>query len=83
MTPAAWAAAALCTVAVGRAAAAGRRPLSALFGSALCGAAGLAVVALLSPLTGVSLPLNPLTGFAAAVLGLPGVVTLLFLQVLL
>ena len=78
MTPAAWAAAALCTVAVGRAAAAGRRPLSALFGSALCGAAGLA-----APLTGVSLPLNPLTGFAAAVLGLPGVVTLLFLQVLL
>ena len=57
--------------------------LAAVLGGALCGVAALAVVALLAPYTGVALPLNRFTGFAAAVLGLPGVVGVLLLQLML
>ena len=60
-----------------------RHAVRAVLGGAVCGIAALAVVALLSPYTGVTLPLNPFTGFVAAVLGLPGVVGVLLLQLLL
>lgn len=60
-----------------------RRPLRTLLAGALCGLGALALVALLAPATGVELPLNRFTAFVAAVLGLPGVVTLLLLQLLL
>lgn len=76
-------AAALCLLVVARCAARQRHPIRALLGGAVCGMAGLAALALLAPLTGVSLPLNRFTGFTAAVLGLPGVVTLVLLDILL
>ena len=57
-----------CLVIVLRAAAAQRHTVRALLTSALCGAAGLAAVSLLTPWTGV-----------AAVLGLPGVILMLLL----
>lgn len=59
-----------------------RHPVLAVIAGALCGMAGLSAVALLAPMTGIRLPLNGMTGFFAAVLGLPGVITLLVLQLL-
>lgn len=70
---------AICLLAVARAAAAGRRPVRSILGGALGGIAALGAVALLAPYTGVVLPLNAFTGFAAAVLGMPGVILLLLL----
>ncbi|EFB75644.1 pro-sigmaK processing inhibitor BofA family protein [Subdoligranulum variabile] len=69
-------------VVVGRCAAHQRHPLRALLGAAICGLGTLALLALLEPLTGVALPLNRLTGFVAVVLGMPGVIALLLLQLL-
>lgn len=83
MPPALIALGGLCLLAVARAAAAGRRPVRGILGSALGGLASLGAVALLAPYTGVSLPLNAFTGFAAAVLGMPGVILLLLLPLLL
>ncbi|MDL2215683.1 pro-sigmaK processing inhibitor BofA family protein [Ruminococcaceae bacterium OttesenSCG-928-N02] len=57
-----------------------RRPVLTSLGSALLGAGGLAVVNLLGGFTGVVLPVNFVTGFTAAVLSLPGVITLLIMQ---
>lgn len=70
-------------VVVGRCAAHQRHPFCALLGAAICGLGTLAVLALLEPVTGVSLPLNHFTGFVAVVLGMPGVIALLLLQLLL
>lgn len=74
---------AFCLLVVARCAARQQHALRAVVGSALCGVAALALVALLSPFTGVTLPVNRFTGFAAAVLGMPGVVGLLLLQLML
>ena len=46
------------------------------------GLAGLGAVALLGPLTGVALPLNALTAGTAVILGLPGVILLMVLNLL-
>lgn len=73
----------LCLVVLGRCAVHQRHPVRTLLGAAVCGVAVLAVLALLEPVTGVSLPLNRFTGFVAVVLGVPGVITLLLLQLLL
>lgn len=70
-------------IVVGRCAAHQRHPLRALLGAAVCGLGALAVLALLEPITGVALPLNRLTGFVAVVLGMPGVIGLLLLQLML
>ena len=78
-----WVGAGLCLVVVLRCAARQRHPIRALLARALCGRGALAVLALLDPVTGVSLPLNRFTGFVAAVLGVPGVTGLLLLQLLL
>lgn len=78
-----WAGAGLCLLVIGRCAAHQRHPILALFAGAMCGLGTLAVLALLSPLTGVAVPLNRFTGFVAVVLGLPGVTGLLLLQLLL
>jgi hypothetical protein len=43
----------------------------------------LAVMALLEPVSGIALPLNRYTAFVATVLGVPGVVLLLLLQLIL
>ena len=43
----------------------------------------LAVLALLEPVSGIALPLNRFTAFIAAVLGVPGVILLLLLQLIL
>ena len=40
-------------------------------------------MALLEPVSGIALPLNRYTAFVAAVLGVPGVVLLLLLQLIL
>ena len=81
----AWliAAGAFCVLVVTRCAARQRHAIAAVLGSAVCGIGALAVVALISPFTGVTLPLNPFTGFAATVLGLPGVVGVLLLRLML
>ena len=49
---------------------------------AACGLAGLGAVALLGPLTGVALPLNALTAGTAVILGLPGIILLMVLNLL-
>ena len=43
----------------------------------------MALLGLLEPVTGISLPLNRFTAFCAGVLGLPGVTALLILRLLL
>ncbi len=83
MPPLLTALGAACLIAVGRAAAAGPRPVRSILAGAVCGIAALAALALLAPATGVALPLNRFTGFVAAVLGVPGVITLLLLNLLL
>ena len=78
-----WGGAALCLLVPGRCAAHQRHPIRTLLGAAVCGLGAMAVLALLEPMTGVSLPLNRFTGFVAVVLGVPGVITLLLFQLLL
>ncbi|HJG27323.1 MAG: pro-sigmaK processing inhibitor BofA family protein [Gemmiger sp.] len=75
--------AAVCLLVVGRCAAHQHHPLRGLLAGAVCGLGALALLALLDPVTGVSLPLTPFTSFTAVVLGVPGVITLLILQLLL
>ena len=70
-----------CLLVTARAAAC-RWPLLGIFGGAACGLAGLGAVALLGPLTGVALPLNALTAGTAVILGLPGVILLMVLNLL-
>ena len=65
-----WAVGAVCLLLVLRCAARQRHPV-------------LAVMALLEPVSGIALPLNRYTAFVAAVLGVPGVVLLLLLQLIL
>ncbi len=76
------AAGALCLLAAGRAAAKSRHPVRSVLAGAVCGLGALAALALLAPWTGVALPLNRFTGFVAVVLGAPGVVLLLLLNLL-
>ncbi len=71
-----------CLLVTARAAACRRRPLLGILGGAVCGLAGLGAVALLGPLTGVTLPLNALTAGTAVILGLPGVILLMVLNLL-
>lgn len=78
-----WVGAGLCLLVAGRCAAHQRHPIRTLLGAAVCGLGAMAVLALLEPMTGVSLPLNRFTGFVAVVLGVPGVITLLLFQLLL
>lgn len=78
-----WIGAGFCLLVVGRCAAHQRHPIRALLAGALCGLGTLAILALLEPVTGIALPLNRFTGFVAVVLGIPGVTTLLLLQLLL
>ena len=77
------AAGAVCLLVVARCAAHSPHPVRSLLAGALCGIGALAALALLAPWTGVQLPLNRFTGFVAAVLGLPGVISLLLLNLLL
>ena len=56
---------------------------SRALGSSVCGVACLGLLALLAPYSGIVLALNWFTAFVAVVLGAPGVITLLVLQVLL
>ncbi|MDD4850961.1 MAG: pro-sigmaK processing inhibitor BofA family protein [Gemmiger sp.] len=67
-------------LAVARSAAHQKHPLRAVLAGAACGLAGLALVNLLAPYTGVLLPLNRFTAFVGVVLGLPGVIALLVLN---
>ena len=78
-----WAGGAVCLVVVLRCAARQRHPVLALLAGAVCGLGTLAVLALLEPVSGIVLPLNRFTAFIAAVLGVPGVILLLLLQLIL
>lgn len=78
-----YAAAAVCLMAVMRAAFAQRHGVRSLLAGAVCGLGALALLGLLEPVTGIALPLNRFTAFCATVLGLPGVTALLILRLLL
>lgn len=78
-----WISCAVSLILMLRCAARQRPPVAALLAGAVCGVGVLAVLALLEPVTGISLPLNRFTAFAAAVLGVPGVILLLLLQLIL
>lgn len=78
-----WAVGAVCLLLVLRCAARQRHPVLAVLAGAVCGLGVLAVMALLEPVSGIELPLNRYTAFVAAVLGVPGVVLLLLLQLIL
>lgn len=60
-----------------------KKPLRASLTSALAGIGALGAINMLAPFTGVALALNWFTSFMAVVLGAPGVVTLLLLNVIL
>ena len=66
-----------------RCALAQKRGVRCFLAGSVCGLGALAVLALLQPVTGIDLPLNRFTAFAAAVLGLPGVAAVLVLRVIL
>ena len=66
-----------------RCALAQKRGVRCFLAGSVCGLGALAVLALLQPVTGIDLPLNRFTAFAAAVLGVPGVAAVLVLRVIL
>ncbi len=78
-----YAVAVVCLLSVVRCAARQHCGLRSLLGGAVCGLGVLALLGLLEPVTGISLPLNRFTAFCAGVLGLPGVTALLILRLLL
>ncbi len=59
-----------------------RRPLRGTLLSLMPGIAALTVINLLSPLTGVGLPVSRLSVSGAALLGVPGVTAMLIIQAL-
>ena len=75
-----WIVAGVSAVAVSLAACGHRHPLRRAGLSALCGCCALGLVNVLAAYTGVGIALNHATAFAAAVLGLPGVVLLMLLR---
>lgn len=77
-----WCVAALLTVGALIGAVKTGRPIRALLGSALQGASAVAAVNVTGLFTGVSLGLNLLSGIACAAAGVPGVITLLLLQLI-
>jgi inhibitor of the pro-sigma K processing machinery len=60
-----------------------KRPVRTLLGSALQGACALAAVNVAGAFTGVSLGINAFTGAFCVLGGVPGVITLLFLKLIL
>ena len=72
-----------CALLVVRSAAAQRYGVRSLLAGAVCVLGLVALLGLLAPMTGITLPLNRFTGFCAGVLGLPGVTMLLLLRLLL
>ncbi len=78
-----WAGGVVCVTVVLRCAACQRHPILALLAGAVCGMGVLALLALLEPISGILLPLNRFTAFVAAVLGVPGIILLLILQLIL
>ena len=66
-----------------RCALAQKRGVRCFLAGSVCGLGLVALLGLLAPVTGITLPLNRFTGFCAGVLGLPGVTMLLLLRLLL
>ena len=66
-----------------RCALAQKRGVRCFLAGGVCGLGVLVVLALLQPVTGIELPLNRFTAFAAAALGVPGVAAVLVLRVIL
>lgn len=58
------------------------KPIRSLLGSTLQGACSLAAVNVAGAFTGVSLGITTFTGGCCVVLGVPGVVAMLFLQLI-
>lgn len=82
LPPAALALAGVILLCVGSAAARSGHPVRSTLSAAACGIGALGAVNLLAPVTGVALALNYATAFVTVVLGAPGVITLLLLQLL-
>lgn len=59
-----------------------KRPVRSFLSSGAQGICALAAVNILGAFTEVSLGLNALTGYCCAVLGIPGVISLLILKVI-
>lgn len=59
-----------------------RKPIRGLLGSTLQGACALAAVNVTGMFTGVSIGLNLFSALSCAILGVPGVITLLLLKVI-
>lgn len=59
-----------------------KRPIKSFFGSGVQGVCALAAVNVAGAFTGVSLGLNLFTGLCCAVLGIPGVISLLILKLI-
>lgn len=78
-----WLAAGLALLLVGRAAAQSGHPIRSTLWSAVCGIGALGAVNLMAPATGVALPVGYVSSFMAVVLGAPGVISLLFLRLIL
>ena len=78
-----WIAAAAILLVVGIAAGRSTHPVRTILVSALAGISALGAVNMLAPFTGVGIPLNWFTSFVAVVLGAPGVIGVLLLNVLL
>lgn len=77
-----WMGAGACLALVIAAAAREPHPARALAGGALSGVAALAAVNGLSGATGVALALSPVSAFFSLVLGAPGVVAMLLINLL-
>lgn len=59
-----------------------KRPIRSFLGSGVQGVCALAAVNIVGTFTGVSLGLNAFTGLCCAVLGIPGVISLLILKII-
>lgn len=57
-------------------------PARALFGSALCGLCALSAVNMLGEATGLLLPISPASCLISGLLGVPGVILLLLVNLL-
>lgn len=78
-----WIMAAVILLIIGIAAGRSKHPIRTSFISAVAGISALGAVNMLAPFTGVGITLNWFTSFVAVVLGAPGIIGLLLLNVLL
>lgn len=56
------------------------KPLKTVFSGAFCGLAAMLIINLTEGLTGVMLPVNPMTVTVSGLMGIPGVMGLIILK---